>query len=443
MDRWIGRLNCIRSVNVFRCKILLKIKLVWGTDMGVTPTSKLESGMVLAGEVRDISGRLLLAEGEVLQQTHIRVLKMWGVSEVNIVGEVDIPASPDADIDPDVWKETKDHTALIFRHVDLDHPALGILFDLCVLFRSKHNGLVSGCDITPGEYDDSKNHIKREILKKIDDRQIQLPEIPSIVFELNEVIEDPMASSENIAEVVNKSPSLTANLLRIVNSPLYGFPNKVDKVSRAVTLIGTKEISSLALGIMMLTVFKDIPPDIMNMHSFLKHSLACGVISRILAARKNLRETEQLLVAGLLHDIGRLVVYAYFPELARKLLNRAFVSNQILYQEEQAYLGCQHTDVAKYLLHKWKLPSNIENNVVHHHNPSAAENNEQAAIIHLADIIANGLGFGTSGERMVPPLDTESWDNLKLSPNCFESVIEQATHQLFALEVFLQGLETR
>jgi len=410
--------------------------------MGVIPTSKLESGMVLAVEVKDVSGRLLLAKGEELQPAHIRVFKMWGVSEVNIVGDVETQDNAEADIDPDVWEKTKDHTALIFRHVDLDHPALNVLFDLCVLFRCKHNGLVTGSDVTPGEYDDSKNHIKRDILKKINDRQIQLPEIPSIVFELNEVIEDPMASSENIAEVVNTSPSLTANLLRIVNSPLYGFPNKVDKVSRAVTLIGTKEISSLALGIMMLTVFKNIPPDILDMHSFLKHSLACGVISRILAAKKNLKETEQILVAGLLHDIGRLVVYAYFPELARKLLSRALVSDQILHREEQSYLGCQHTDIAKYLLQKWKLPSNIGNNVVHHHNPSAAENHEQATIIHLADIIVNGLGFGTSGERLVPPLDTESWDNLELSPNCFESVIEQATHQLFALEIFLQGLET-
>jgi putative nucleotidyltransferase with HDIG domain len=422
---------------------LLKIKIGWGTDMGVIPTSKLESGMVLAVEVKDVSGRLLLAKGEELQPAHIRVLKMWGVSEVNIVGDVETKDKAEADIDPDVWEKTKNQTALIFRHVDLDHPALNVLFDLCVLFRCKHNGLVTESDIKPEEYDDSKNHIKREILKKINDRQIQLPEIPSIVFELNEVIEDPMASSENIAEVVNKSPSLTANLLRIVNSPLYGFPNKIDKVSRAVTLIGTKEISSLALGIMMLTVFKNIPPDILNMHSFLKHSLACGVISRILAAKKNLKETEQLLVAGLLHDIGRLVIYAYFPELARKLLSRALVSDQILHREEQSYLGCQHTDVAKYLLQKWKLPSNIENNVVQHHNPSTAENHEQATIIHLADIIVNGLGFGTSGARLVPPLDTESWDNLKLSPNCFESVIEQATHQLFALEIFLQGLETK
>ena len=411
--------------------------------MGVISTSKLESGMVLAGEVRDVNGRLLLAKGEEIQPSHIRVFKMWGVSEVNIVGDVETEEKVEAGIDPDVWEETKESTALIFQHVDREHPALSVLFDLCVLFRSKHNGLVSKYDITAGEFDDSKNHIKREILKKINDRQIQLPEIPSIVFELNEVIEDPMASSENIAEVVNKSPSLTANLLRIVNSPLYGFPSKVDKVSRAVTLIGTKEISSLALGIMMLTVFKDIPSDILNMHSFLKHSLACGVISRILAARKNLKETEEILVAGLLHDIGRLVIYAYFPKLARKLLHRAFASEEILYREEQSYLGCQHTDVAKYLLQKWKLPSNIENNVVHHHSPLTAENQEQATIIHLADIIVNGLGFGTSGERLVPPLDTESWENLNLSPNCFESVIEQATHQLFALEIFLQGLETR
>ena len=169
--------------------------------MGVIPTSKLESGMVLAGEVRDVNGRLLLAKGEKIQPSHIRVFKMWGVSEVNIVGDVETEDKVEADIDPDVWEETKESTALIFQHVDREHPALDVLFDLCVLFRSKHNGLVSKCDITAGEFDDSKNHIKREILKKINDRQIQLPEIPSIVFELNEVIEDPMASSENMPNV--------------------------------------------------------------------------------------------------------------------------------------------------------------------------------------------------------------------------------------------------
>ena len=141
-----------------------------------------------------------------------------------------------------------------------------------------------------------------------------MPEIPSVVFELNEVISNPMSSAEQIAEVVNRSPSLTALLLKIVNSSFYGFPSKIGKVSHAVTLIGTREISSLALGISILSLFKNIPKNIFDMYSFLKHSLACGILSRVLAAHLNSSQTEQLFVSGLLHDLGRLILYIHFPE---------------------------------------------------------------------------------------------------------------------------------
>jgi len=261
-------------------------------------------------------------------------------------------------------------------------------------------------------------------------------------MELNEVITNPYTSAKNIAEVVYKSPSLTALLLKIVNSPLYGFSQKIDRVSRAVTLIGTRELSSLALGIMILSVFKDLPEDIIDMKLFLKHSFACGIIARIFAAQKNWSQTEQMFVSGQLHDIGRLIMYAYFRDQARNLLAQAINSNKILYQEETTHLGCQHTDIAKYLLKKWKIPSTIENNVSYHHNPSNARNPDQAAIVHLSDIIVNGLGIGTSGERFVPPLDTEAWNRLGLSPNCFETVIQLATHQLFALDIFIQNFNT-
>ena len=89
VDDWIGRLNCISSFIFLGIENLHKIKLEWGIEMGVIPTNKLESGMVLADEVKDVNDRLLLAKGEEIQASHIRVLKMWGVSEVNVVGKVE------------------------------------------------------------------------------------------------------------------------------------------------------------------------------------------------------------------------------------------------------------------------------------------------------------------------------------------------------------------
>ena len=279
--------------------------------------------------------------------------------------------------------------------------------------------------------------VEKDFLKKLKKEKITLPEIPSIVFELNEVIANPLSSAEDIAQVVHRSPSLTALLLKIVNSPFYGFPSKIDKISLAVTLIGTREISGLALGISLISLFKKIPKEILSMYSFLRHSLACGIISRILAAHKSIPQTEQLFVSGLLHDLGRLILYSYFPDVSRNILSRARGSDMLLYLQENDYLGCNHTHLVKHLLQRWKLPMVLENNVFFHHRPQEAQHPIPAAIVHVADIITNGLGIGTSGERFVPPLDHAAWENIGLSPTCFDVVTKQATHQFFALESML------
>jgi HD-like signal output (HDOD) protein len=91
------------------------------------------------------------------------------------------------------------------------------------------------------------------------------------------------------------------------------------------------------------------------------------------------------------------------------------------------------------LIQQWKLPTSLENNIFYHHNPSEAQQSVPATMVHLADIITNGLGIGTSGERFVPPLDNKAWEDLGLSPSCFETVIKQATHQFFALESMLEN----
>jgi HD-like signal output (HDOD) protein len=277
----------------------------------------------------------------------------------------------------------------------------------------------------------------KDVMARIDRSEIRLPEVPSIIFELNEVINAPLVSASDIAAVVRKSPSLASLLLRIVNSAFYGFPSKIDDISRAVTLIGTKEISALALGISTMAIFRDIPQQIIDVRTFMRHSLACGILCRILAARKNIPQTEQLFVSGLLHDIGRLVVYKYFPAHAKTLLHSAKAQSQPLYNIEASLLGCRHTDIAQHLFQRWKLPYSLENNIFFHHTPSSAQDPDRATIVHIADLIANALGLGSSGERFAPGFDEEAWERLDLRPGILKSVIQQAVHQLGAVENLL------
>jgi HD-like signal output (HDOD) protein len=137
-----------------------------------------------------------------------------------------------------------------------------------------------------------------------------------------------------------------------------------------------------------------------------------------------------LFVSGLLHDLGRLILYSYFPEESRNLLSRARSSDTLLYLQENEDLGCNHTHLIKHLLQMWKLPMVLENNVFFHHSPLDAQQPVPATLVHLADIITNGF---------VPPLDHDAWENIGLSPTCFDVVTKQATHQFFALESMLDN----
>jgi HD-like signal output (HDOD) protein len=405
--------------------------------MEAVQTDKLKPGQILAEEVRDINGRLLLASGNEIQSNHIRIFKIWGISEVNVAGTSHGKDESEPHLDPELLEQAQESTRFIFSHLDIEHPTIKEIFKIAVQYRCRNNLVGTDCNlhITKREIplESRKINFKDELSKK----KIILPEIPAVVFELNEVIGNPMSSAANIAAVVNRSPSLTALLLKIVNSAFYDFPSKIDKVSQAVTLIGTREISGLALGISILSTFKNIPKDIIDMYAFLKHSLACGILARVIAAHLNLPQTEQLFVSGLLHDLGRLILYIYFPKETHNIITRSRNRSSLLYKEEKNYLGCNHAQVGRQLMKWWKLPVMLENNVLYHHKPSGAQQPVPATIVHLADVIVNSLGIGSSGERFVPPLDYAALENLELPTSSFAKLIGQTTHQVKALETML------
>ena len=402
--------------------------------MGIVRTDNLSAEMVTGEDVKDINGRLLLKKGNPIGSDHIRMFKMWGIAEVVISGQQSEKSAQDVDLDPQLVEAVTEKEMHHFRHVDLSHPAMAELFQLSVHYRCHHPSPKTPLAKPMDSKTPEMKNFKEEWRRQINDGGIKLPEIPSIIYELNEVISSPNSSAISIAQVVSKSPSLAALLLRIVNSAFYSFPSQIDNISKAVTLIGTKEITGLALGISIINNFKDIPCDMMDMNAFLKHSFACGILSRILAAQKNIPYTEQLFVSGLLHDIGRLIIFKYFQEHTRYLLQRQVTEESILVVEEGRLLGYRHTDIGRDLLRKWKLPLAIENNIFYHHHPSNAAGPTQAAIIHLADIMVSGMGLGTSGAIFVPPLDEAAWEKLAISPTSFSTAFKQTLHQLYAFE---------
>ncbi|MEO7987231.1 MAG: HDOD domain-containing protein [Gemmatimonadales bacterium] len=243
---------------------------------------------------------------------------------------------------------------------------------------------------------------------------------------LAHVMNHPLSSSSDIGRVISDDPDLTSRLLRLVNSPIYGFPSRISTVSQAINIVGVNQLHDLAVGASFIRLFASVPQDLVDMTSFWKHSVACAVGARILATHRREINAERFFVAGLLHDIGRPIIYQKMPGESRQALERTRASGELLYKIETATLGFHHGQVGSALLERWKLPTPLQEAVAWHHQPRyAARYPVEAAIVHVADHQANALQFGSSGERLVPPLLAEGWDGLGLAPTVIPDVLRQ------------------
>ena len=416
--------------------------------MGIINVAELRPDMVLAQDLRNPFGRFLLAKGTRLQPKHFRILEMWGAIEANIDGvtQKDVEADSTAHLDPAVIEEAEKVVSERFGHTDLEHAAIRELFRICSLRKTEE---ISGkTEKENRESDDTwkakadSRQIPKNVATKIDPYElirddIKLPSLPDIYAQINEAITKPSSSAYDIGNVISKDTSLSARLLKLVNSTFYGFPSKIDTLSRAVTVIGTRQLSTLALGMNIINVFKNIPSRLMDMKSFWKHSIACGLTARILAGYKNIQNTERLFVGGLLHDIGRLILYSYIPIQARDALLRAKYNDNLLHKAEHELMGFNHARIGGLLLKKWRLPISLENTVEYHHAPQKSKDPLEPAVVHLADIMINALGIGSSGERFVPPLDPSAWQCIDISTNILALTITQMDRQIEEIVRFL------
>ncbi|MGA9120019.1 MAG: HDOD domain-containing protein [Bacteroidota bacterium] len=259
---------------------------------------------------------------------------------------------------------------------------------------------------------------------------VEVSSLPMIHLRLDEAINNPRKSMADIAKIIREDPGLTARLLRIVNSAFYNFPSRVETISQAVTIIGTQQLGALALATSVMHMFKGVPEGLVSMDSFWKHSVGCGLAARILATIRRDPNPERYFVAGVLHDIGRLVMYVKAADAMRDALASVQEGSLPLYEVERNMFGFTHAVVGGVLLQTWKLPSSLEEVVMYHHNPKAATKYPvETAIVHVADIIAHAMELGGNGEQYVPSLDGEAWDKLGFSPGTLLTVMEQVERQ--------------
>ncbi len=272
-----------------------------------------------------------------------------------------------------------------------------------------------------------------QLVKQVDN----LVSLPGVFYRVNELVESPTAGMEQIGEIISQDPGLTARVLRMANSAMYGFSRKVDTVARALTTIGTKKLRDLVLATSTIDAFEGIPNELVTMEDFWTHSIRCGCAAKLLAEQSGRRATaDSLFVAGLLHDIGQLVIFSQLPGESHAILTRAMedVDETAISRYEHEQLGFDHAELGAELLAHWHLPELFVATLRWHHQPEAADRLQaECAIVHIANSIAVMAELDSTDidETDAPPIQASAWETAGIDAAILPGVVGD-TQGLFA-----------
>lgn len=263
-------------------------------------------------------------------------------------------------------------------------------------------------------------------------RAAKLVSLPEACIRINDMIDDPRYSAADIGEVISADPSLTARLLRIVNSSFYGFPSRIDTISRAITIIGVRDLRDLVLATSAVDVFSKVPNELMDMGTFWRHSVMTGVLSRMLAKQCNVLHAERLFVGGLLHDIGSLVMYSQLPEQSRDAMLIAADNPENQWEAENEVFGYNHADVGHELMKLWQLPESLIEMTTYHHYPLRAQDAPlDVALVSLANYTGNQQDEDIDEETFANQIPLAIWELTGLDSDKLLTTLNEA-NALFA-----------
>ncbi len=283
-------------------------------------------------------------------------------------------------------------------------------------------------------------HSAQELVSHVE----ALASLPTVYARIREQLESPDGSVLEVARLVSADPALTARLLRLVNSALYGYGGKVDTVSRAVQILGLQQVHDLVLAMSVSSVFTGIEPQRMDMGRFWRGSVMCGLAARTVAQGGGLPSAERLFVIGLLADLGHLVMYQTVPALAEEAQAIADRGEEALHLAERRVIGCDYAEVGAALMDYWRLPPCFAEVIGAQILPRlGGESAAEAAILNLATHIVRADRLGETSEAAAARVDPAIWSLLRMSSESFGRIREDAELNLAAyLSLFFPRLRT-
>ena len=276
--------------------------------------------------------------------------------------------------------------------------------------------------LSQSELQEAQSPGLHEIINKIE----SLPTVPRVYARIRDVIEhSEEVSATQIADVIVQDPAMAAKILQIANSAFFGQRRGIDTVSRAIVVVGMEMIETLVLSAGVFQIFETEPIEGFSQDDLWRHSLACGLIAKHLTesiSRESKRQ-ETAMLAGTLHDLGKLVLAQYMHDEYVEVVRTAVERRLPIVDIEQEILGATHAEIGGYLADWWNLPPNIVDAIRWHYNPSGSQHDSKLAfLVHIADFLVHSLEVGASSTGSSPGMDPSAFQRLGISasPNSIQ-----------------------
>lgn len=249
-----------------------------------------------------------------------------------------------------------------------------------------------------------------QVVRRIRD----LPALPSIVLDLISSFAREDVDVATLAEKISRDQALAAKILRLANSSFYGLQAKVGTVKQAIVVLGFDSARALAVASSVIERFEDEQAGEIDVAEFWRHSIATALCARSLARHANLSK-DQAFIAGLLHDIGRLVLASSFPEHYARVSAYCAREGVSLSDAELRVLGVDHQRVGQLLGEAWRFPPPTQRAIGQHHVPARADLSDLPGLVHAANAVVQALDLGCGAHAAVPRLHDAVWASLQIS----------------------------
>lgn len=270
---------------------------------------------------------------------------------------------------------------------------------------------------------------KAEKIKSITKRIQSLPTLPPVVRKLTTMVESPDVTAQEVGKLISSDQVLSAKVLKLVNSPFYGFPGRISSISHAVILLGFNVIKGVVLSASVFELMEK------SMVGLWEHSLGSAIVSGAIARTLGLNEPEEISTAALLHDIGKVLVRVSLTADYDRISLLVEQKGCSFREAEVEVLGVDHGDIGLWLSQEWGMPERLVVPISSHHDPeSAVKFKERVAVVHIADNIIRAFGVGFGGDKWVGRIKPSQWELLGMDKVDLPQLMRKILSELEEIE---------